>query len=253
MANKAKTTQTDVAAPVAEIVAYKGFDSKMQCRGFQFEMVKTFTHDGEVKHCKSGFHACENPLDTFNYYAPGTSKFAVVKMSGAISRESDGDTKIASASITIDAELTIPTIVSKAIEWITALCKPENFQHATGDQSASSATSDQSASSATGDRSASSATGDQSASSATGDRSASSATGYRSASSATGENAVAMNIGLFGKAKASKDGAIVLCAHDENGNLIHIRASKVGENGIYPDVFYTLNSEGEFVKEGGEA
>ncbi|MGE5512444.1 MAG: hypothetical protein ACM31O_14445, partial [Bacteroidota bacterium] len=117
---------------------------------------------------------------------------------------------------------------------------------ATGDWSASSATGYRSASSATGDRSASSATGDRSASSATGDRSASSATGNRSASSATGKNAVAMNIGFAGKARAGKGGAIVLCNHDDNYNIRHIRAAKVGENGIKPDVFYILNDAGEF-------
>mgnify|MGYP006875585976 FL=1 len=58
-----------------------------------------------------------------------------------------------------------------------------------------------------------------------------------------------MNIGVFGKAKASKDGAIVLCSHDDDGNLLHIKASKVGDNGIEPDVFYTLSKDGEFIKE----
>ena len=222
MATKAKEPADKTPTPAVEIIAYKGFSTDMTCRDFQYEMGKTFAHDGEVKHCKSGFHACENPLDTFNYYAPGTSKFAIVKMTGSVSRETDGDSKIASASITIDAELTIPVIVSKAIELVTALCKPDAVQHATGYRSASSATGDQSASSATGDQ---------------------------SASSATGKNAVAMNIGVFGKAKASKDGAIVLCSHDDCGNLLHIKASRVGDNGIKPDVFYTLSKDGEFIKE----
>ena len=213
MATKANEPTDKTPTPAVEIIAYKGFNTDMTCRDFQYEMGKTFAHDGEVKHCKSGFHACENPLDTFNYYAPGTSKFAIVKMTGSVSRETDGDSKIASASITIDAELTIPAMVSKTIEWITALCKPDAVQHATGD------------------------------------RSASSATGYRSASSATGRNAVAMNVGVFGKAKASKDGAIVLCSHDDDGNLLHIKASRVGDNGIEPDVFYTLSEDGEFIKE----
>ena len=33
-----------------------------------------------------------------------------------------------------------------------------------------------------------------------------------------------------------------------DGRLIHIRASKVGENGIKPDVWYTLDAQGEFVE-----
>jgi hypothetical protein len=56
-----------------------------------------------------------------------------------------------------------------------------------------------------------------------------------------------MNIGTEGRAKAGKDGAIVLVEHDDKGRILHIRASKVGENGIEPDVYYTLKG-GEFVK-----
>ncbi len=132
---------------------------------------------------------------------------------------------------------------------------------ATGDRSASSATGDRSASSATGDRSASSATGDQSASSATGDRSASSATGDQSASSATGDrsssqitpaedgrplHAIALAAGEESKARAPEGSAIVCVYRNDKGELIHINASKVGENGIKPDTWYTLNSDGEF-------
>ena len=60
-----------------------------------------------------------------------------------------------------------------------------------------------------------------------------------------------MNIGRYGRAKASKDAAIVLCEHDDEGKLLHIRASRVGDNGIEPDVFYTLRN-GQFVKYSGD-
>jgi hypothetical protein len=267
------------AQPV--VLAYKGFNKNLVCRDFQYEIGKTYEHAGKVEACAEGFHACENPVDVFTYYTPSDSRFCVVELSGELSRH-ESDSKIAAGRINIKAEISIPEIVTKTIEWVTALCKPADAQHATGNQSASSATGNQSASSATGyrsassatgyrsassatgnrsassatgnqsassatgDWSASSATGNQSASSATGDWSASSATGYRSASSATGKAAVALNTGLYGKAKASEDGAIVLCNHDDNGNISHIRASKVGENGIQPDVFYVLNDAGEF-------
>jgi hypothetical protein len=55
-----------------------------------------------------------------------------------------------------------------------------------------------------------------------------------------------MNIGVLGKAKASKDGAIVLCNHDANHDIRHIRASKVGENGIEADKWYVLDDAGNF-------
>jgi hypothetical protein len=56
-----------------------------------------------------------------------------------------------------------------------------------------------------------------------------------------------MSIGRLSKSKAGKGGAIVCVYRDDYWNLVHIRASKVGENGIEPDVYYTLNSAGEFV------
>ncbi len=224
---------------------FKGTDMNLQCRGFQFEIGKTYTHEGPVKACNSGFHACENPLDVFNYYPPGISRFFKTEQSGSICTH-DQDSKIASASIHLKAEFLLPDFIKSAFDWVLSKCTPATSNHATGGRSASSATGDLSASSATGYQSASSATGYQSASSATGDQSASSATGDQSASSATGYNSVAMNIGILGKAKASEHGAIVVCNHDEQCNLRHIRASKVGENGIKPDTFYILNDFGEF-------
>jgi hypothetical protein len=54
-----------------------------------------------------------------------------------------------------------------------------------------------------------------------------------------------MNIGRFGKARGSDGAAIVLVYHNDDGTLRHIFASKVGENGIKPDVFYTLDADGK--------
>ena len=197
------------AVPTDEtIVAYKGFDKDFKCRDMQYSVAQTFEHSGPIKACHSGLHSCENPLDVFSYYEPGISRFAVVEASGSVSREVNGDSKIASAKLHIKAELSLPEFIAAAITWVTSKCSPADSNHATGD---------------------------------------------RSASSATGIAAVAMNIGRLGKAKASADGAIVLCFHNNDGTLRHIRCSKVGENGIEPDVFYTLSESGEFVREGGAA
>jgi hypothetical protein len=328
-----------VEQPKQTIVCYKGFDENLRCRDFQYEIGKTYKHEGAVECCASGFHSCEYPLDCFGYYEPGTSRYAIVEIGGAADKD-DGDTKICSAEITIKAEIQVPEIITRAIAWVTALCKPADSKHsegyqsassATGTRSASSATGYQSASSATGYRSASSATGDRSASSATGYRSASSATGYRSASSATGDgsassatgyrsassatgygsassatgyrsassatgnrsassatgdqsassatgygsassatgdqsaslttgsysksevlkpdsHSVAIGVGYKNKAKAAKGCALVLCYRDSKNRVVHIRASKVGENGIKADTWYALDASGEFVE-----
>lgn len=47
---------------------YKVFDKNWCCRGFQYEVGKTYTHEGEIKLCTAGFHFCENLIDCFDYY-----------------------------------------------------------------------------------------------------------------------------------------------------------------------------------------
>ncbi|MEH1299369.1 hypothetical protein V7I42_00005, partial [Raoultella ornithinolytica] len=101
-----------------EIVTYKGFNKDLQCRGYQFEIGKTYEHKGKVEACDSGFHACECPLDVFGYYPPADSRFAETISFGTIDREEGGDTKIASASITIKAEISLPAFIQRGIEWI---------------------------------------------------------------------------------------------------------------------------------------
>ncbi|EDE9884611.1 hypothetical protein GBG31_08425 [Salmonella enterica] len=241
-----------------EIVTFKGFNKDLTCRDFQFAIGETFHHDGKVEACGSGFHACECPFDVFSYYPPAESRYAETISFGVIDREEEGDTKIASASITIKSELTLPQFIQRGIEWIwSKIDKSLEQQIMTGDWSAATNTGNQSAATNTGDWSAATNTGDWSAATNTGNRSAATNTGYQSAATNTGDwsaaevsgsQSVAASLGIEGKARASEGGAIVLCYRDEDGELIHIRASKVGENGIMPDIWYQLNEDGEFVE-----
>ncbi|EAS1876526.1 hypothetical protein AIQ98_19855 [Salmonella enterica] len=250
-----------------EIVTFKGFNKDLKCRGFQFAIGETFHHDGKVEACGSGFHACECPFDVFSYYPPAESRYAETISFGVIDREEIGDTKIASASITIKAELTLPQFIQRGIEWIwSKIDKSLEQQIMTGNWSAATNTGYRSAATNTGYRSAATNTGDQSAATNTGNwsaatntgnrsaaintgyRSAATNTGYRSAAEVSGSQSVAAAFGIEGKARASEGAAIVLCYRDEDGELIHIRASKVGENGIMPDTWYQLDEDGEFVE-----
>ncbi|EAB9535273.1 hypothetical protein OP199_004396 [Salmonella enterica] len=259
-----------------EIVTFKGFNKDLKCRGFQFAIGETFHHDGKVEACGSGFHACECPFDVFSYYPPAESRYAETISFGITDSEEGGDTKIASSSITIKDELTLPQFIQRGIEWIwskidksleqqimcgnrSAATNTGNRSAATntGDQSAATNTGYQSAATNTGDWSAATNTGNRSAATNTGDRSAATNTGYqsaatntgnRSAAEVSGSQSVAASLGIEGKARASEGGAIVLCYRDEDGELIHIRASKVGENGIMPNTWYQLDKDGEFVE-----
>ncbi|EJY8599722.1 hypothetical protein OHK38_000409 [Salmonella enterica] len=330
-----------------EIVTFKGFNKDLKCRDFQFAIGETFHHDGKVEACGSGFHACECPFDVFSYYPPAESRYAETISFGITDSEEGGDTKIASSSITIKDELTLPQFIQRGIEWIWSkidksleqqiMCGNRSAATNTGDcsaatntgswsaatntgdcsaatntgnRSAATNTGDWSAATNTGNRSAATNTGDCSAATNTGDWSAATNTGNRSAATNTGNRSAATNtgdwsaatntgswsaatntgnrsaatntgnrsaatntgnrsaatntgscsaaevsgsqsvaaaFGIEGKARASEGGAIVLCYRDEDGELIHIRASKVGENGIMPNTWYQLNEDGEFV------
>ncbi len=203
------------------ISAYKGFDKALQCRGYQFEVGKTYTHEGEVRACASGFHVCTDPLDIFSYYPPGTSRYARVLVSGATATHGD-DSKLAVACLRVEEEISLHSLVSDAVAKILEGASKE---------------------------SAATSTGDCSAATSTGYRSAATNTGHKSAAEVSGTSAVAASLGLQGRARASAGSAIVLCYRNEAGALIHIRASKVGDNSIKPDTWYSLNENGDFVEE----
>ncbi|MBA5191023.1 hypothetical protein [Pseudomonas aeruginosa] len=239
MASKKKAASEEV------VTAYKGFKQDLTCRDYQFEIGGTYKHEGEVEACSSGFHSCEYPLDVFGYYAPGESRFAIVKASGQLSRHDD-DSKIASATLVVEAEISMPTMISRALDWIMSKVDKSVEQTVVGETASN--TGNRSAASNTGDYSAASNTGNHSAASNTGNRSAASNTGDYSAAEVSGKESVAASLGIEGRARASAGSAIVLCHRDDEGRLIHIRASKVGENGVEPDTWYQLNAEGEFVE-----
>ena len=193
------------------VMSYKGFDKNLQCRGFQFEVGQTYTHAGAVKVCERGFHACEYPLDVFNYYAPGDSRFCTVEQDGDIQRHDD-DSKIVSSVLTVKTEIGIPGLVKAAVEYIVSRCAPPDPE--------SPATN----------------TGYQSAATNTGDQ---------SAACVEGRHSVAVACGHVGRAKAAAGSAIVLVNRGDDGSIRHIRAAVAGRE-IKPDVWYTLGDDGEF-------
>ena len=97
--------------------AYKGFDKNLRCRGLQYEIGGTQEVD-DVKLCNHGLHACEAPLDVFNYYAPGNgSRYCEVEMDG-VSGERGGDSKRVAKKLTVGAEIGIPGLVKAHIEYV---------------------------------------------------------------------------------------------------------------------------------------
>ena len=218
---------------------YKGFDEDLKCRDFQYEIGKEYEEE-RAEICDTGFHACENPLDVFGYYAPANSRYCEVELD-ANDQKSD-DSKRVGKKISIKAEIGIAGIIKAGLEYIK--------DQVNWDDDKKSNTGNRSAATNTGDWSAATNTGDWSAATNTGNRSAATNTGDWSAATVEGKESVAMAIGYNSKAKGSLGCFIVLAECKVLGSerhIVDVKSAKVDGEKIKPDTFYKLIN-GEFVE-----
>ena len=231
------------------IKSYKAFDENMQCRGFQYEVGKEYDMDGDIQCCKRGFHACESPMEVWDYYDMLTSRFAEVEQSGKISTETDS-TKICSSHIKIKAELKLADIINIGVEWLKDLTAPSkvkadgaelNDNGVRGAKIGSSGGSAQIGSSGYYAKIGSSGGSAQIGSS-----------GYYAKIDSTGEDSVIMCAGEGSVAKAKIDSWITLAEwkrDDRKGRLVPVcvKTERVDGIKIKPDTWYKLQ-DGEFVE-----
>ena len=84
---------------------YKVFEPDWTCRGFQYEVGKTFEEDVTPSCCNRGFHFCKELKDCFNYYPFNPdNKVAKVIALGEIDEELD-DSKCCTNKIQIIEEI----------------------------------------------------------------------------------------------------------------------------------------------------
>ena len=204
-----------------KITAYKAFGEGLICRGMQYEIGQTYTYDGPVKLCESGFHACELAMDVWAYYPLG-SPVAVVELDAT--SETCDDSKRVGASITIKEQIDIEAVVEASVAWITA--RTETTSSGDGSHLASSGYGSRLASSGYGSRLASSGNYNSLASSGYGSSLASS--GYGSTAS------------------AGPNSAFALAWHD--GKRPRFTVGYVGEDGIEPNVAYRCDVNGKLVR-----
>ena len=83
---------------------YKVFNKDWTCRGFQYEVGKTYEMKEDPVCCRRGFHFCERLVDCFNYYIFNSeNKVAEVEALGEIDK---ADNKSCTNKIKIVRELT---------------------------------------------------------------------------------------------------------------------------------------------------
>ena len=75
---------------MSNIKGFKVFKSDWTCRGYQYEVGKTFKHNGNIELCGSGFHFCQKASDCFNYYVfDSSNKVAEVLATGLVESSDD--------------------------------------------------------------------------------------------------------------------------------------------------------------------
>ena len=190
--------------------AYKGFDANLKCRGFQYEVGKTY-EEPEASLCNKGFHACENPLDALNYYPlinddGKKNRFAEVELD-ATDATSD-DSKRVGKKIEIKAELNLEGLIKAGIDFL--------FESNTAKKNAKEVSSERLAQLA--------------------------ASGYGSQLAASGDGSVVMNAGIKGRAKAAKRCWITLAEwnYDEKWSVVAVVTKQVDDEEIKADTWYQL-------------
>ena len=203
-----KSGVSDTPEKPLEIISYKGMDANMQCRGFQFEIGKTYEVTGSIKTCKNGFHACEHPLDVFRHYVPAGNRFFKVIQSGDTNREGGQDAKIASAKISISVELSLHEMIASAVEWVFDRAKPEGEV-------------------------------------AKGKNGLATASGYSGAATASGDRGAATATGHYGRVRGAVGNALFLLYRDpDTSEILHVWSGIVGRNDIKPNTWYQLGADG---------
>lgn len=202
--------------------AFKGFDKRLRCRGFQYEVGKEY-QEPEASLCRNGFHACENPLDTFRYYPPTDSRYCEVEIDDNGQRNSE-DSKVCGEKIKIVSEIVLDAVIKAGAQFIFEMCKGSAEDHASG---------------RSGNAAASGVSGNAAAS---GERGTATVTGRDGRASAIGEQCIAVAWGQNSLAKGTLGNWIVVSERGNSGDIVDAKLARVDGEIIKPDTWHTLRN-----------
>ena len=197
--------------------AYKGFDKDLKCRGFQYEVGKEY-QEPVAALCRKGFHACENPLDTFRYNPPTESRYCLVDIDDNGQRNRD-DSKVCGKEIKIGVEIGLVGVIKAGARFIFETCKGSAEDRASGSRDNAAASGDSGNAVASGWSGNAVASGWSGNAAASGERGNAAASGERGNAAASGTNGNAAAPGWRGNAVASgwRGNAV---ASGERGNAV---------------------------------
>ena len=211
------------------IKAFKAFNPDFTCRGFQYEVGKEYTHDGEVVLCESGFHACTDPNDVPRYYDITDCRFGIVEMGENIvfDRKEHGDSKVASDVIYVCDEISFSDFIDACVDY--------GIEHYSEMEIAN------------GNYSTQAANGDYSKQAANGDYSKQVSNGRGCHHKIFGNNGIISAIGRGSTFTGSVGTLVCLMDYDKNEKPTGWVTGRIGENGLKPNTKYRA-FRGKFVE-----
>ncbi len=233
---------------------YKGFTKDLKCLDFQYEIGKEY-HEETADLCRAGFHACENPLDTLRYYAPGSSRYCEVELD-EVSDQRDSDTKRAAKKIKIGAEIGLKCVIDAGVKFIFEKCEDATEERASGERgnaAASGESGNAAASGESGNAAASGERGNAAASgwsgnaAASGERGCAVSSGKYGSAEANGKQCIAVAFGEQGRARGKIGNWIVVAEYGSDREIIEPKIAVVDGENIKQDTWYTVKN-GEFVE-----
>lgn len=191
--------------------AYKGFDKDLKCREFQYEVGKEYEEENSAL-CKKGFHACENPLDTFRYYRPTDSRYCEVDVDDNGERNST-DSKVCGKHIKISAEIGLKGVINAGVRFVFDKCESATEENASGESGNAAAS---------------------------GESGTAVVTGFAGRATALGEQCLAVAWGEDSLARGTVGNWIVVSERDDDGNIIDVKIAKVDGDTVKADTWYKL-------------
>ena len=218
--------------------AYKGFDKDLKCREFQYEVGKEYEEENSAL-CKKGFHACENPLDTFRYYRPTDSRYCEVDVDDNGERNST-DSKVCGKHIKISAEIGLKGVINAGVRFVFDKCESATEENASGESGNAAASGESGNAAASGNLGNAAASGWRGNAAASGWRGTAVVTGFAGRATALGEQCLAVAWGEDSLARGTVGNWIVVSERDDDGNIIDVKIAKVDGDTVKADTWYKL-------------